>query len=133
MSEAYNCPKPGVLFHQSSKEEPFGARSRQVKGFKSRFSKGESKKTLVRNSEVTVYPTIYKSDAPVDEVKKKEPAKSASSCGLYKTNLSAPCLNSALRLVKEMKQTAKAKPSNTQCARLLDEGKVRCVAVQGVI
>ncbi|XP_034250940.1 uncharacterized protein LOC117651232 [Thrips palmi] len=124
MSEAYNNPKPGVLFHQSAKAGPLGAESRQGKGLRSKFPKGEPRKTLVRNTELTVYPTIYKSDVPVQEPKKKESPKGASCCGLYKTNLSAPCLNSALRLVKEMKQAAKAKPSSTQCAKLVDEGKV---------
>lgn len=124
MSEDYNNPKPGVLFHHSAKEGPFGAKSLHGNVFKTKFPKGDSKKTLVRNTELTVYPTIYKSDAPIEEPKLKEPATCSSSSGLYKTNLSAPCLNSALRLVKEMKQAAKAKPSSTQCSKLMDEGKV---------
>lgn len=126
-SGSYNNPKPGVLFHQPTKESPIEHGNRRTKSFKTQLSKGESKKTLVRNTELTVYPTIYKTDEPVVEDKrdkKKEAAPQSVSTGLYKTNLSAPCLNSALRIVKEMKQASKARPSNSQCAKLMDEGKV---------
>lgn len=125
MSDGFNNPKSGVLFHQSSKD-PLSSKIRPGKTFKSQLPKGESKKTLVRNSELVVHPTIYKSDVPVVDVKDDRAKQSlpTSGNGLYKTNLSAPCLNSALRLVREMKQTSKAKPSRTHCAKLLDEGKV---------
>lgn len=124
-----NNPKPGVLFHQSSKSVLDGPRTRSAEGRKAskyKLQKGESKKTLVRNTELAVHPTTYKTDAPAVKKKDREPAPQAASGNvLYKTNLSAPSLNSALRIVKEMKEASRVQPLKAQCAKLLDEGKVR--------
>lgn len=122
-TDGFNNPKPSVLFQQTSKDI-LAPTTKKEKSFKVQVPKGAAKKTLVRNTEVAIHPTIYKSDLPVDHVREDSNVKPSTSSGLYKTNLSAPCLNSALRLVKEMKQTSQAKPSKNQCAKLLDEGKV---------
>ena len=123
-----NHPRPDVLFHKSSRSvfsESTNRSARNKKTSKCKLQKGESKKTLVRNTELAVHPTIYKTDAPeVQKEEKKSESQAASSCTLYKTNLAAPCLNSALRIVREMKEASRVKPSKAQCAKLLDEGKV---------
>ncbi|KAJ1529289.1 hypothetical protein ONE63_006087 [Megalurothrips usitatus] len=124
VQDGYKNPRPEVLFHHSTKPSLTGSKSRGGRTFNCQYPKGKSKKTLVRNTELPIYPTIYKSDIVHEDSKDKAPNSQQPSTGLYKTNLSAPCLNSALRLVKEMKQASKVAPSNALCSKLVDEGKV---------